>query len=58
MSGMSTEVSLYLLLLGRGSRGQGGPEKAETATAHTLKTVQSRSTVRPTSPEQLLCLLL
>lgn len=31
MSGVSTEVSLYLLLPGRGSRGQGGPEQAETA---------------------------
>lgn len=28
MSGTSRELNLYLLLLGRGSRGQGGPEAA------------------------------
>lgn len=31
MSGASADVSLYLLLLGRGSNGQGGPEKAHKA---------------------------
>lgn len=30
ISGTSGEVSLYLLLPGRGSRGQGGPKATET----------------------------
>ena len=40
MSGTSTEVSLYLLLPGRGSRGQGAPEGAEMTGAETDKSLQ------------------
>lgn len=34
MSGTSTEVSLYLLLPGRGNKGQGGPGKTNTIKAN------------------------
>ncbi|TNN50856.1 hypothetical protein EYF80_038939 [Liparis tanakae] len=39
MSGTSAELSLYRLLPGRGSRGQGEPEEAETVGAEPLTAV-------------------
>lgn len=39
MSGTSTGVSLYLLLPGKGSRGQGVPEDAGTIEAKILKSL-------------------
>lgn len=39
MSGTSTEVSLYLLFPGKGSRGQGGPEEAHSLILHQFNKV-------------------